>query len=164
MLCISACYSAMGLIRKVMGMPIALFWIPSQFVLPFISYNPQENFKILKLINIFKYWASFRIKKVIVAELAIQEVMTELTRYSVRSKEVEGICHDLCEDSGLDIWQHHDKPAALTATSVPRLYCPSFKNNDNNNKTNHKSNKKVSELLPDVMYEPRETPEAVLEK
>lgn len=25
MLCISACYSAMGLIRKVMGMPIALF-------------------------------------------------------------------------------------------------------------------------------------------
>lgn len=43
-------------------------------------------------------------KKVIAAELAVEEVMTGLTSYSVRSKEVEGICHDLFEDSGLDIW------------------------------------------------------------
>lgn len=42
-------------------------------------------------------------KKVIAAELAVEEVMTGLTSYSVRSKEVEGICHDLFEDSGLDI-------------------------------------------------------------
>lgn len=54
MLCISACYNTMGPILKVTGTHITLSWVLTQFVLPLINHNMQEDFKILKLINIFK--------------------------------------------------------------------------------------------------------------
>lgn len=98
-------------------------------------------------------------KKVIVAELAVAEVMTGLTSYSVRSKEVEGICHDLFEDSGLDTVYIMTNQQLLQPLLFPGFTALHLKTTTQTTKQT-----KVSQLLPNVMYEPRETPEAVLEK